>query len=99
VLAEFGWHLSTEEIEEKFVGKSSATFTAHLDERLGYALPSNWEDKVTLGGPDGCLAREVRRHRRQQVRGARCPRCPRCPRCRDDVNRCRHMQSSVARSK
>jgi HAD superfamily hydrolase (TIGR01509 family) len=47
ILAEFGWHLSTEEIVERFLGKSSATFTAHLEEFLGRALPADWEDQYT----------------------------------------------------
>jgi HAD superfamily hydrolase (TIGR01509 family) len=47
VLADLGWQLSIDEIVEKFVGKSSATFTAHLEEHLGYRLPADWEDKYT----------------------------------------------------
>jgi HAD superfamily hydrolase (TIGR01509 family) len=44
VLAEFGWHLSTEEIIDRFLGKSSATFASHLEAHLGYPLPSDWEE-------------------------------------------------------
>ena len=47
ILADFGWHLTTDEIIEKFMGKSSATFAAHLEEHLGYQLPPNWEAKYT----------------------------------------------------
>ncbi|QHF21157.1 HAD-IA family hydrolase [Rathayibacter sp. VKM Ac-2762] len=45
ILAEFGWHLTTEEVVEKFMGKSSAAFTAHLEEHLGYRLPSDWDER------------------------------------------------------
>jgi HAD superfamily hydrolase (TIGR01509 family) len=44
VLAEYGWHLSTDEIIERFLGKSSTTFAAQLEAHLGYALPADWED-------------------------------------------------------
>lgn len=47
ILADFGWHLTTEEVVEKFMGKSSATFTSHLEEHLGYQLPANWDAKYT----------------------------------------------------
>lgn len=47
ILAEFGWHLSTDEVIEKFMGKSSATFTAHLEEHLGYRLPADWDATYT----------------------------------------------------
>jgi HAD superfamily hydrolase (TIGR01509 family) len=44
VLAEFGWHLSTDEIIDRFLGKSSATFAAQLEAHLGYTLPVDWEE-------------------------------------------------------
>jgi len=47
ILAEFGWHLTTEEVVEKFMGKSSATFAAHLEEHLGYSLPPGWDEQYT----------------------------------------------------
>lgn len=47
ILADFGWHLTTEEVVEKFMGKSSATFTSHLEEHLGYQLPADWDVKYT----------------------------------------------------
>lgn len=47
ILADFGWHLTTEEIVERFVGKSSATFASHLEEHLGRSLPQDWEEKYT----------------------------------------------------
>lgn len=43
VLAEFGWHLTTEEVVEKFMGKSAKAFTAELEEHLGYRLPHDWD--------------------------------------------------------
>lgn len=47
ILADFGWHLTIEEIVERFLGKSSATFAAQLEEHLGHALPQNWDAKYT----------------------------------------------------
>lgn len=43
ICAEFGWHLTTEEIVDRFLGKSSATFAAQLEEHLGIELPADWE--------------------------------------------------------
>lgn len=47
ILAEFGWHLTTAEIVEKFLGKSSKTFTSELEDHLGYRLPPDWDAKYT----------------------------------------------------
>ena len=44
VLAEFGWHLTTEQIVHRFVGRSSAHFRAELESHVGRALPDDWED-------------------------------------------------------
>ena len=43
VLAELGWHLTTEEIVERFVGKSHATFTAEVAAHLGRDLDEDWD--------------------------------------------------------
>jgi HAD superfamily hydrolase (TIGR01509 family) len=43
--AEFGWHLTTEEIVDRFLGTSSATFTAHVEEHVGHRLPDDWHAK------------------------------------------------------
>jgi HAD superfamily hydrolase (TIGR01509 family) len=43
ILAELGWHLTTEEIVERFVGKSSATFTAEVRAHLGRPLADDWD--------------------------------------------------------
>ena len=43
VLAELGWHLTTEEIVERFVGKSHATFTAEVAAHLGRDLDGDWD--------------------------------------------------------
>jgi HAD superfamily hydrolase (TIGR01509 family) len=43
VLAEFGWHLSIDEIIDRFLGKSSASFAAQVEEHLGHPLPAEWE--------------------------------------------------------
>lgn len=43
VLAEFGWHLSAEEIVHRFVGRSGAHFRAELEAHLGRALTDDWE--------------------------------------------------------
>jgi HAD superfamily hydrolase (TIGR01509 family) len=45
ILADFGWHLTIEEIVERFVGKSSAAFASQLEEHLGCSLPEDWEEK------------------------------------------------------
>jgi HAD superfamily hydrolase (TIGR01509 family) len=45
ILAEFGWHLTTEEIVDRFLGKSSSSFAAQAEEHLGFALPADWEKK------------------------------------------------------
>ena len=44
ILAEFGWKLSTEEIVDAFLGTSSDTFRAKLEEHLGYRLADDWEE-------------------------------------------------------
>lgn len=43
VLAAHGWDLSQEEIVSRFMGRTSAYFTAELESFLGHALPENWE--------------------------------------------------------
>jgi HAD superfamily hydrolase (TIGR01509 family) len=43
VLAEFGWHLPTEEIVDRFMGKSAKSFTAELEAHLGHRLPDDWD--------------------------------------------------------
>lgn len=47
ILADFGWHLTAEEIVERFVGKSSATFASQLEEHLGCSLPKDWDEEYT----------------------------------------------------
>lgn len=44
VLAEFGWHLTHEQIVHRFVGRASAHFRVELESHLGRALPDDWED-------------------------------------------------------
>lgn len=43
VLGEYGWHLTTEEVVERFLGKSAKTFTSELEDHLGYRLPQDWD--------------------------------------------------------
>jgi HAD superfamily hydrolase (TIGR01509 family) len=43
ILAEFGWHLSTEEVVERFMGTSASAFTAGLEEHLGRTLAPDWD--------------------------------------------------------
>ena len=43
MLADLGWHLSIDEIVEKFLGTSSASFTAKVEAHLGRALPDGFE--------------------------------------------------------
>lgn len=45
VLAEFGWHLTTDEIVERFMGRSARSFTAELEAHLGLQLPDDWDAK------------------------------------------------------
>ncbi|HEV7950404.1 MAG TPA: HAD family hydrolase [Glaciihabitans sp.] len=47
ILAEFGWHLSADEVLERFLGKSSSSFATQLEEHLGYSIPTDWETKYT----------------------------------------------------
>lgn len=44
LLAEFGWHLTHEQIVHRFVGRSSAHFRAELEAHLGRALSDGWEE-------------------------------------------------------
>ena len=43
VLAELGWDLTTEEVVERFVGKSHASFTAEVAAHLGRPLADDWD--------------------------------------------------------
>jgi len=43
VLSELGWHLSTEEIVHRFVGRSAAHFRAEVETHLERKLPEGWE--------------------------------------------------------
>lgn len=47
ILAEFGWHLTTEEVAERFLGKSWAALAAQLEEHLGHRLPEGWGAEYT----------------------------------------------------
>lgn len=43
ILAEHGWHLTTEEIVDRFLGRSFSHVKSSLEEHLGSALPATWE--------------------------------------------------------
>ena len=43
VLAELGWDITTEEVVERFVGKSHASFTAEVAAHLGRPLADDWD--------------------------------------------------------
>ncbi|WP_409201816.1 HAD family hydrolase [Microbacterium testaceum] len=45
ILAEHGWHLTTEEIVDRFLGRSFSHVQASLEEHLGHTLPATWETK------------------------------------------------------
>jgi HAD superfamily hydrolase (TIGR01509 family) len=45
VLAELGWHLSTDEIIERFVGRSHDYFLAQVAAYLGGPVPEGWDDE------------------------------------------------------
>jgi HAD superfamily hydrolase (TIGR01509 family) len=44
VLADLGWSISSEEIIDRFVGRSHAHFLEVVEEHLGRKLPNAWED-------------------------------------------------------
>jgi HAD superfamily hydrolase (TIGR01509 family) len=44
VLAEIGWHLSTDEIIERFVGRSHAYFLTQVEAYLGGPIPDGWDE-------------------------------------------------------
>jgi HAD superfamily hydrolase (TIGR01509 family) len=43
ILAELGWEITTEEVVERFVGKSHATVTAEVAAHLGRELAEDWD--------------------------------------------------------
>jgi HAD superfamily hydrolase (TIGR01509 family) len=43
ILAGLGWHLTTDEIVDKFLGKSSKSFTTQVEAHLGRSLPTGWD--------------------------------------------------------
>lgn len=43
VLAHLGWALETDEIVERFMGGTTASFRAAVEQHLGRALPESWE--------------------------------------------------------
>lgn len=43
ILAEYGWHLTTEEVITRFLGRSFSHVRASLEEFLGEKLPETWE--------------------------------------------------------
>ena len=45
MLADLGWHLSSEEIVHRFVGRSIASNRAVVEEHLGRPLPDGWLDE------------------------------------------------------
>ncbi|MET3921311.1 HAD family hydrolase [Arthrobacter sp. UYEF20] len=45
VLADLGWELGLEEIVERFVGRSEASFIAEVEEHLGIELADGWDRK------------------------------------------------------
>ncbi|SJM52027.1 hypothetical protein [Gulosibacter sp. 10] len=45
ILAEHGWELSTEEIVERFLGRSFGAVREALSAHLGEPLPESWEDE------------------------------------------------------
>jgi HAD superfamily hydrolase (TIGR01509 family) len=47
VLGELGWHLSEQEVIERFVGRPETYFRAAVEEWLGRPLPRNWEEITT----------------------------------------------------
>jgi beta-phosphoglucomutase-like phosphatase (HAD superfamily) len=44
VLAELGWELSEQQVIERFVGRSDASFVAEIEAHLGRRLPPDWEE-------------------------------------------------------
>lgn len=46
-LAELGWELTTEDIVERFVGRSHAFFLAEVTRHLGRPLPAGWDEVIS----------------------------------------------------
>jgi HAD superfamily hydrolase (TIGR01509 family) len=44
-LAELGWHMSDDEIIERFVGRSLASNLVTIEEHLGRPVPADWPDR------------------------------------------------------
>ena len=45
VLAEIGWHLTTDQIIEKFVGRSHGYFLTQVEAFLGGPVPDGWDEE------------------------------------------------------
>jgi beta-phosphoglucomutase-like phosphatase (HAD superfamily) len=45
VLAEIGWHLTTDQIIEKFVGRSHGYFLTQVEAFLGGPVPDGWDQE------------------------------------------------------
>jgi HAD superfamily hydrolase (TIGR01509 family) len=44
VLAELGWHLSVDDVVQRFVGRSHAYFLRQVEAHLGRPLPEGWDE-------------------------------------------------------
>lgn len=47
ILAGLGWHLSTDEIIDRFVGRTNDYFVAEVARHTGQALPLDWDEQIT----------------------------------------------------
>ncbi|KZC96518.1 MULTISPECIES: HAD family hydrolase [Clavibacter] len=45
ILAELGWHLSTAEIVDRFLGTSARSFQAQVEAHLGITMAPDWEER------------------------------------------------------
>ena len=56
MLAELGWHLTRDEIIERFVGRSHEHFLDEVARHLGHPLPPGWDEECTRRLWDACTA-------------------------------------------
>lgn len=47
LLADLGWHMTTEEIIERFVGQTHEHFVQEVFRNTGHALPEDWVEQTT----------------------------------------------------
>ncbi len=56
VLADLGWHLTTEEIVDRFVGGTDEGFKRQIERQLGLSLPIGWDHRYQTWYDDAFAA-------------------------------------------